>query len=152
VANLRSAGTTIVLTTHYMDEAQVLADRVAVIAAGRIVAEGTPATIGGRDSALARIRFTLPAGAAVADLPVPAAVADGVVTVEVDEPTAVLHRLTGWALERGSTLPQLRVERPSLEDIYLRLTGSSGEDGEDRAGEAPAARPRRRRALSRSGR
>jgi ABC-2 type transport system ATP-binding protein len=152
VANLRSAGTTIVLTTHYMDEAQVLADRVAVIAAGRIVAEGTPATIGGRDSALTRIRFALPTGAAVADLPVPAAVTDGVVTVEVDEPTGVLHRLTGWALDRGTTLPQLQVERPSLEDIYLRLTGGTDEDREDRADEAPAAKPRRRRALARSGR
>jgi ABC-2 type transport system ATP-binding protein len=149
VANLRSAGTTIVLTTHYMDEAQVLADRVAVIATGRIVAEGTPATIGGRDSALTRIRFTLPTGVAAADVPVPCAVADDVVTVEAEEPTAVLHQLTGWALERGTTLPQLSVEQPSLEDIYLRLTGSTGKEPED---EAPAPKPRRRRALARSGR
>ena len=149
VANLRSAGTTIVLTTHYMDEAQVLADRVAVIATGRIVAEGTPATIGGRDSALTRIRFALPGGVATSDVPVPCAVADGVVTVEAEEPTAVLHQLTGWALDHGTTLPRLSVERPSLEDIYLRLTGSTGKETED---EAPAAKPRRRRALARSGR
>lgn len=132
-----------------MDEAQVLADRVAVIASGQIVAEGTPATIGGRDSALTRVRFALPPGAAASDVPVPAEVADGVVTVEVEEPTAVLHRLTGWALERGTTLPQLSVERPSLEDVYLRLTGSTGKEHED---ETPAAKPRRRRALARSGR
>jgi ABC-2 type transport system ATP-binding protein len=97
VANLRAAGTTIMLTTHYMDEAQVLADRVAVIAAGQIVAEGTPATIGGRDSALTRIRFGLPSDTAAADLPVTGGVVtdgpDGtVVTYEVEEPTTVLHR------------------------------------------------------------
>ncbi|HEX5120526.1 MAG TPA: ABC transporter ATP-binding protein [Pseudonocardiaceae bacterium] len=149
VANLRSAGTTIVLTTHYMDEAQVLADRVAVIASGQIVAEGTPATIGGRDSALTRVRFALPPGVAASDVPVPAEVTDGIVTVEVEEPTAVLHQLTGWALERGTTLPQLAVERPSLEDVYLRLTGSTGKEHEDGT---PAAKPRRRRALARSGR
>jgi ABC-2 type transport system ATP-binding protein len=150
VENLRSAGTTIVLTTHYMDEAQVLADRVAVIAAGQIVAEGTPATIGGRDSALTRIRFVLPAGSAVTDLPVAGAVVeDGVVTVEAEEPTGVLHRLTGWALDRGTTLAQLSADRPSLEDIYLKLTGSAGEPPED---EPQAATPRRRRGLARSGR
>ena len=69
VRGLRDAGTTILLTTHYMDEAQALADRVAVISDGQIVAEGTPSTIGGRDTARTRIRFTLPAGFAAADLP-----------------------------------------------------------------------------------
>src|SRR6266567_301581 len=147
VANLRSAGTTIVLTTHYMDEAQVLADRVAVIAAGQIVAEGTPATIGGCDLATTRIRFVLPTGMDANDLPVTATVTNGMVTIEADEPTGVLHELTGWALGRGTTLPQLSVDRPSLEDIYLRLTGST--EHED---ETPAAKPRRRGILARSGR
>ncbi len=152
VENLRTAGTTIVLTTHYMDEAQVLADRVAVIANGEIVAEGTPATIGGRDSALTRIRFALPADTTVADLPVPASAAmttgaDGLVTIEADEPTGLLHQLTGWALDRGTTLARLSVERPSLEDIYLRLTGSGAETEE-----AAPAKPRRRRSMARSGR
>jgi ABC-2 type transport system ATP-binding protein len=152
VENLRAAGTTIVLTTHYMDEAQVLADRVAVIASGQIVAQGTPATIGGRDSALTRIRFMLPAGTTVADLPVPASVAvttgtDGLITIEADEPTGMLHRLTGWAIDRGTTLARLSVDRPSLEDVYLRLTGSGTE-----IEEPEPAKPRRRRALARSGR
>jgi ABC-2 type transport system ATP-binding protein len=151
VENLRTAGTTIVLTTHYMDEAQVLADRVAVIATGQIVALGTPATIGGRDSALTRIRFMLPAGTTVADLPVPASVAvttgtDGLVTIEADEPTGLLHQLTGWAMDQGTTLARLSVDRPSLEDIYLRLTGSPETE------EAEPAKPRRRRTLARSGR
>ena len=152
VENLRAAGTTIVLTTHYMDEAQVLADRVAVIAKGQIVARGTPATIGGRDSELTRIRFALPGGAALADLPVTTSTgvrtgADGLVTIETDEPTELLHRLTGWAVDRGATLPELSVDRPSLEDIYLRLTRSGTEPEE-----AEPAKPRRRRRLVRTGR
>jgi ABC-2 type transport system ATP-binding protein len=151
VENLRKAGTTIVLTTHYMDEAQVLADRVAVIASGQIVALGTPATIGGRDSALTRIRFALPPDTTIADLPIPAttsATADtnGLITIEADEPTALLHRLTGWAIDRGTTLTRLSVDRPSLEDIYLHLTGTPETE------EAEPAKPRRRRALARSAR
>ena len=123
VRDLRAAGTTIVLTTHYMEEAQELADRVAVIAAGAIVAEGDPATIGGRDTARARIHFTLPAGARPDDLPVtPTAHEGGLITIEVDDPTAALHALTGWALQRRTSLPDLAVERPSLEEIYLQLT------------------------------
>ena len=128
VRSLRDAGTTILLTTHYMEEAQTLADRVAVISDGQIVAAGTPSAIGGRDTARARIRFELPDGWSVADLPVtglPAGAGpdDGLVTVETPDPTEVLHRLTGLALQRGTELGRLTVDRPSLEDVYLRLTG-----------------------------
>jgi ABC-2 type transport system ATP-binding protein len=125
VRDLRDAGTTILLTTHYMDEAQALADRVAVISAGRIVAEGTPSTVGGRDTARTRIRFALPDGCAIADLPVVAVPGEGLVTVETAEPTGTLHRLTDWALRRGVVLDRLTVDRPSLEDVYLNLTGRS---------------------------
>ncbi|MFE4049267.1 ABC transporter ATP-binding protein [Streptomyces sp. YIM B13518] len=159
VRNLRDAGTTIMLTTHYMDEAQALADSVAVIAGGRIVASGTPDTLGGRDSALARIRFALPAGAAIGDLPIPVSDAEeGLVTAEAEEPTAVLHRLTSWALERGTPLERLTVEQPTLEDVYLGLTSSyaqqdasspSAERGQD---PAPAVRGRRGRRPGRSSR
>jgi ABC-2 type transport system ATP-binding protein len=134
VRNLRDAGTTIVLTTHYMDEAQALADRVAVMSGGRIVAEGPPSTIGGRDTARTRIRFALPDGYPAADLPLPdppsAPVPGqaGLVTVETAEPTETLHQLTGWALRRGIVLDRLTVDRASLEDVYLRLT-SDAEQG-----------------------
>ena len=124
VRALREAGTTIVLTTHYMDEAQALADRVAVMAGGQIVAQGTPSAIGGRDTARTRIRFALPRGSTLGDLPAAAVPGDdGLVTVQTTEPTQTLHRLTGWALGRGTVLDRLSVNRPSLEDVYLRLTG-----------------------------
>ena len=136
---LRDAGTTILLTTHYMEEAQELADRVAVMASGRIVAEGPPSRIGGRDTALTRISFALPDGCTAADLPAGVTAQpgadDGLVTVDAAEPTAVLHQLTGWALGRGTVLRQLTVERPSLEDIYLRLTApdrAAGQEGSTR--------------------
>jgi ABC-2 type transport system ATP-binding protein len=123
IGNLRAVGMTILLTTHYMDEAQALADRVAVIAGGRIVASGTPATLGGRDTAHSRISFGVPAGRNGAELPIPWEVgADGRVVIEVGEPTQALHELTAWALRHDTTLPQLTVERPTLEDIYLQLT------------------------------
>jgi ABC-2 type transport system ATP-binding protein len=139
VRNLRDAGTTIVLTTHYMDEAQALADRVAVMSGGRIVAEGPPSTIGGRDTARSRIRFALPDGYTAADLPLcdlpradlPRADGPGhagLVTVETAEPTETLHQLTGWALRRGIALDRLTVDRASLEDVYLRLTSHAGQD------------------------
>jgi len=135
IRDLRDAGTTILLTTHYMDEAQALAERVAVISAGRIVAEGTPETIGGRDTARARIRFALPPDAGevpvagempdAGEVPLPVAAVrtgDGLFTVDTLEPTETLHRLTDWALRRGMTLDRLTVDRPSLEDVYLSLT------------------------------
>jgi ABC-2 type transport system ATP-binding protein len=123
IRGLRGAGVTIMLTTHYMDEAQALADRVAVMAGGQIVAEGTPSDIGGRDTARSRIRFALPDGYTTADLPVDGVLGEGLVSVETSEPTQALHQLTGWAVQRGLVLGRLTVDRPSLEDIYLRLTG-----------------------------
>ncbi|MFI7316856.1 ABC transporter ATP-binding protein [Streptomyces venezuelae] len=135
VRDLRDTGTTVVLTTHYMDEVQALADSVAVIAGGRIVDSGTPATLGGRDSAYTRIRFLPPEGCPPGEVPWSTASFDerGLVTVEAkaDETTDVLHRLTGWALDRGGELHGLTVERPSLEDIYLGLTRSYEEHDAD---------------------
>lgn len=148
VRNLRDAGTTIVLTTHYMDEAQALADSVVVVAAGQVVASGTPETLGGRDSALARIRFALPRGAVVSDVPVPVTDAgEGLVTAEVEEPTTALHKLTDWALRRGTPLERLTVDQPTLEDVYLGLTR---EHASTEASSPSSARTRRRPNRSRS--
>jgi ABC-2 type transport system ATP-binding protein len=102
---LRSLGKTIVLTTHYLDEAQQLADRVAVIQAGEIVSQGTPAELIG-DSQRVEIRF----------------VRDGEpVLLATDDPTRTLHELTSEALASGRRLEQLEIRRPTLEDVYLEL-------------------------------
>lgn len=126
IEGLRSLGKTILLTTHYMDEAQHLADRVAVIAEGVIVAEGEPATLGGRAAALTIITFRIRADRPI-DLP-PSVEAstgeDGRIVVRTDDPVGLLHTLTGWALENGAALDELTVGRPSLEDVYLELTRS----------------------------
>jgi len=125
VKNLASLGKTVLLTTHYMDEAQYLADRVAVIAAGRIVAEGTPATIAGRDTVRPRLRFRPPVGAAPpAGLTGPRTT-DGWIEVVPEDLTTALHQLTGWAIEHGVVLDDLQILRPSLEEVYLRLTGDA---------------------------
>jgi ABC-2 type transport system ATP-binding protein len=131
VDSLRDLGKTILLTTHYMDEAQNLADRVAIMAAGRIVAVGDPDSLGGRDVAEAVVSFRLPDGARLADLP--GDLPDGfrqeedLVLLRTTAPTRALHILTGWALARGEELEALAVTRPSLEDVYLRLTGAAHE-------------------------
>lgn len=124
VSRMSAQGTTVLLTTHYMEEAQELADRVAVIAGGLIVAEGTPETIGGRNRAAVAIRFELPDTLALTDLPLPAVMDDGRVLVASDNPTKDLHALTGWAVERKIEIGGLVVERPTLEDIYLELVGA----------------------------
>ncbi len=127
IGGLRDLGKTVFLTTHYMEEAERLADRIAVIAAGEIVAEGTPQTLGGRRQAAAQITFALPAGTAAADIP--PTLSDRVhaelgqpVRLTSDSITADLHALSGWALERGIELDDLEVRRPTLEDVYLQLT------------------------------
>ena len=125
VRDLRAAGTTILLTTHDMEEAQALADRVVVMAGGMVVAAGPPSAIGGRDEERARITFALTNGYTAADLPLPATARDGLdglVVVEAADPTRALHQLTGWAMQHDTLLAGLTVDRPSLEDVYLRLT------------------------------
>jgi ABC-2 type transport system ATP-binding protein len=127
IAGLRELGKTIFLTTHYMDEAETLADRIAIIAHGRIIAEGTPATLGGRDQAASRITFTLPPDVMEDALPpiVREAITETTeshVSLRTPAPVPVLHALSGWAMEREYDLSDIDVRRPSLEDIYLQLT------------------------------
>ena len=132
VDRLRELGKTILLTTHYMDEAQHLADHVIVIAAGRLAWRGTPEELIARAGALAVVTFRLPAGVTTADLPdLDGAVhADGAfVEVVGQDPLRLLHTLTAWALRRGTGLPGLAVERRSLEEAYLGLLGEEMSDG-----------------------
>jgi ABC-2 type transport system ATP-binding protein len=123
VKGLTGLGKTVFLTTHFMDEAQYLAQRVAVIAMGEIVAEGPPDTLAGRDQMMTRVGFRI---SSTEDLPSLGQEPDGNGgwEIRVDDPTKVLHELTGWALERGIHLDALDVSRPSLEDVYLEITGS----------------------------
>jgi ABC-2 type transport system ATP-binding protein len=122
IANLRSLGKTVLLTTHYMDEAQTLADRVAIIVGGRLVAEGPPDML--MESHKTKIRWRGSAEGLPATL---GAVSerDGWIEAEPADPTRALHELTGWALSHNVELERLTVARASLEDVYLELTRSA---------------------------
>ena len=138
VRRLAGEGTTVILTTHYMEEAEALADQVAIIASGKIVAHGPPASLGGRDQGAATIRFQLPAGVTSEDLPV-AVVGDGPsVVLRTDRELEALYELTRWALEHEVRLTGLTVSRHTLEDVYLQLTGADPDRFQaDSAAEAP---------------
>jgi ABC-2 type transport system ATP-binding protein len=127
VLGLRALGKTVFLTTHYMDEAQHLADRVAIIAQGRIVAEGSPEDLMGRG---AETRITVRRdprlGAPPPGVPGEVSVDGSTVTVRTSDATRALHALTGWALEHDAALEDLHVARPTLEEVYLDLVGEAG--------------------------
>lgn len=129
VESLRGLGKTVLLTTHYMDEAEHLADRVGVVVAGRLVAVGTPAELGGERRASSTIAFRLPGGATVSELPDLGAdlrSQGGDWQLRTTEPTVVLERLLGWARSRSVAIARLTVARPSLEDVYLELIEDAG--------------------------
>ncbi len=132
VESLRGLGRTIVLTSHYMDEVQHLADRAVVLAHGRIVAEGKPESLGGSAASDTIISFRLPDPRVVDELPENVrrliAAANGEVALRTSEPTRVLAGLCAWARERHLELPGLEVTRPSLEDVYLQLTEDAADD------------------------
>jgi ABC-2 type transport system ATP-binding protein len=110
IRSLRELGKTILLTTHYLDEAQALADRVAIMKEGRILAIGPPADLGA-GTAHYRVAYRTHEGELIERV--------------TDDPTALLHELTGEALARGERLEELSVGRPSLEDVYLELTADA---------------------------
>jgi ABC-2 type transport system ATP-binding protein len=107
IRSLKDLGKTVLLTTHYLDEAQELADRVAIVKGGQILAEGSPAQLGVGAGSRYRVAY----------------VRDGEPVIrQTDDPTSLLHELTSAALERGEQLEGLSVTRPSLEEVYLELT------------------------------
>jgi ABC-2 type transport system ATP-binding protein len=114
-----------------MDEAQHLADRVAVIAAGRIVAAGAPETIGGRTAAKTVVAFQVPDTVDLASLPLPVGAvihaSERRILFDTETPTRDLARVLGWVADRGEELQALTVSRPTLEDIYLQLTDETEE-------------------------
>jgi ABC-2 type transport system ATP-binding protein len=117
ISSLKRLGKTVLLTTHYLDEAQALADRVAIIKDGRILIEGAPRELGSGDGASRYLVAYRNGGGEL-------------VEQETEDPTALLHELTGAALARGEQLEGLTVTRPTLEDVYLELTADEGPDGE----------------------
>jgi ABC-2 type transport system ATP-binding protein len=131
IAGLRELGKTVFLTTHYMEEAERLADRIAIIDAGQIIAQGTPQTLGGGHLSASTILFGLPSGTNLAELPVDLAERAqldraGRISLAGSSVTADLYALAGWTLERGLELEHLEVRRPTLEDVYLKLTAHEG--------------------------
>ena len=131
IERLKELGKTILLTSHYLDEVQRLADWVVVLADGAIVAEGPPSSLGGRDVSEAEVIFRLSDGLSWNDLPEGvrnvARKQDGSVVIATSVPTQVLYVLTAWAVSRGTELTALRIVRPSLEDVYLELTKDATE-------------------------
>lgn len=127
ISGLRDRATTVLLTTHYMEEAATLADRVVIVDEGRVAESGTPASLGSDRGLPTEISFRLPKGTALEDLPEPflgtlePAGQDRFV-LRSESPTADLASLTAWAASRDFELPGLAVRPPTLEDVYLELT------------------------------
>jgi ABC-2 type transport system ATP-binding protein len=128
IRRLRAAGTSVLLTTHYLDEASARADRVAVLVGGQIIADGPPESLGDARSLKPLIGFTAPAETDLSDLPGWARPDESQrVTIESDDLTETLYRLTAWARSHQVELTDLRIDRPSLEDIYLDLIGANAD-------------------------
>jgi ABC-2 type transport system ATP-binding protein len=136
VHNFTALGKTVLLTTHYLEEAEDLANRVGMIMKGRLAEVGTPREIGGRQRALATVTFTVTPALAQEPLPetIEATVSDGVAKIATANPSRVVVALSRWAEARGEPeLPGLSVTRPSLEDMYLQMVAASdAEEGNAR--------------------
>ena len=130
IGGLRDLGKTILLTTHYMDEAEHLSDRLAIIVDGRIISEGTVASLRAQHAATL-ISFRAPAAGLPEAVFGAAHLQNGRATIETDEPTRTLHQVTHWASEAGIELEELRVMPVSLEDIYLGLAGAGSGNAQE---------------------
>ena len=124
VRSMRSLGKTVLLTTHYMDEAQNLCDRICVISGGRVVTISSPDALRSQRT-VTQVRFAAPVADA-GEIPGRPSIQEGFAVLTTSTPTATLHALTSWALAAGLELEGLEVTRPSLEDIYLELTAERG--------------------------
>jgi ABC-2 type transport system ATP-binding protein len=131
--SLRALGRTIVLSSHYMDEVQHLADQAIVLTGGRIVAEGSPDALGAHTPNEALIRFRLPGEHGAGELPQAlrhlVQARDGELVLRTVDPTRTLALLCSWAVDRDLDLRGLEVVRPSLEDVYLQLTEADRNGG-----------------------
>jgi ABC-2 type transport system ATP-binding protein len=131
IEGLKGLGKTIFLTTHYMDEAQHLADQVVILRRGEIVAEGKPDELGGSEGSTSEVRFRMPAGVTVAQLKhvvhEDLAESGSEVSFRTDNVQKALYELTGWAEKHKVQLADLEVQRPTLEDIFLQLTAEQAE-------------------------
>jgi ABC-2 type transport system ATP-binding protein len=130
IEGLKELGKTVFLTTHYMDEAQHLADRVAILRDGRIVAQGRTEELGQSLGRRTVISFSLNGGLAAEDvrsaLSAPPQISGNQVEIETAQPQTDLYRLLSLAAERGTAIEDLEVRRPNLEDIFLELTREQG--------------------------
>jgi ABC-2 type transport system ATP-binding protein len=124
IRNLRALGKTVFLTTHYMDEAEVLADRAAILVGGKIRAQGNPRELVAGEANVTFVEFSLPDGSARPPGPLMhgASIEEGVVRIKTADTMRTLHDLTGWALESDVELIGLNVARPSLEDVFIEVT------------------------------
>jgi ABC-2 type transport system ATP-binding protein len=124
IRNLRALGKTVFLTTHYMDEAEVLADRAAILVGGKIRAQGNPRELVANEANVTFVEFSLPDGSARPPGPLMhgASIEEGVVRIKTADTMRTLHDLTGWALESDVELIGLNVARPSLEDVFIEVT------------------------------
>jgi len=137
IEGLKKLGKTVFLTTHYMDEAQHLADRVAILAAGKVVARGRPDELDAGAEQATVIRFRVPSGVTDEQLRSAAqsavAIAGSEASIQCRDAQDVLYRLLGWAEREGRRLEALEVQRPSLEDVFLQLTGAARTTPEEAA-------------------
>lgn len=146
VKNLQDLGKTVFLTTHYMDEAEHLADRVAVIVGGEIVAEGAPRELAGRAVAGTAVSFMLPPGAPSLppELGGSFTASNATMSCQTKQPARLLHDLTAWALDHDVELIALNVSQPTLEDVFLELTGGEVSTGSEEGSTEQSNRRRRR--------